>query len=46
MHDLFTVFVIQSILWFILFIFLFRFVSINSDLKKQIADIIKKSVRN
>lgn len=46
MHDLFTVFVIQSILWFILFIILFRFVSINSDLKKQIADIIKKPVRN
>jgi len=46
MHDLFIVFIIQSILWFILFIFLLRFVSINSDLKKKIADIIKKTARN
>ena len=42
MNDLFSIFVVQSLLWIVLLFFLFRLIKINGKLKEETDQLMDK----
>jgi len=43
MNDLNSIFIVQSILWILMFLFLYKLVRKNNKLKKNIDDLLEKT---
>ena len=43
MNDMFSIFVIQSLLWIVLLFFIYRLIKFNSKLKEEIDQVMDKA---